>query len=321
VSAEALVIKAGIATTVQDLGRRGFGASGVPASGALDPLSIKLANLVAGNACDAAALEMLYSGVALEVRGGAIRVALGGANATIESRESARRELRAWHSALVQPGERLRVGAIRDSAAAYLAIEGGFDVRPVLGSRSTYVRGGLGGWNGRALRPADVLPLVQPHASERVERELAAPPRLESPAVLRVISGPHAARFTDDALRALLSSEYKVSTASDRTGLRLDGPALAHAGSYDLLSEGMVPGSIQVPGSRQPVILIADHATVGGYPRIATIISADLAAAGRLRIGSSIRFELVDAVQAKRARIEHEATYAQLAASIRDAAG
>jgi biotin-dependent carboxylase-like uncharacterized protein len=321
VSAEALVIKAGIATTLQDLGRAGFGASGVPASGALDPLSLKLVNLVAGNASDAAALEMLYSGVALEVRGGAIRVALGGADATIESHDGGGRELRAWRSALVRPGERLRVGPIRDSAAAYLSIEGAFDVRPVLGSRSTYVRGGLGGWKGRALRSGDVLPLVQAHASERVERELAALPRFGSPAVLRVIPGPHHTRFTHDALRALLSREYRVSTASDRTGLRLEGPALTHTGNYELLSEGMVPGSIQVPGSGQPVILIADHATVGGYPRIATIISADLAAAGRLRIGSSIRFSAVDAAEAQRARIEHEATYAQLAASIRDAVG
>ena len=252
----------------------------------------------------------------LEARGGAIRAAVGGAQATIETRSGATTALAPWHSVLVQPGERLRVGPIVDAAAAYLAVEGGFAIPPVLGSVSTYVRGALGGWHGRRLRSGDALPLVQRDAPGKPEQRLHETPDVAMPRILRVQAGPHADRFDPDAMTLFTQSEYTVTPASDRSGLRLEGAGLAHARGYDLPSEGVVAGSLQVPGSGQPVLLVADHPTVGGYPRIATIVSADLAAAGRLRIGATVRFAVVDAAGAARARDEAHATYSRIVASI-----
>ncbi|HYH42495.1 MAG TPA: biotin-dependent carboxyltransferase family protein [Burkholderiales bacterium] len=316
-TAEALIVKAGIATTVQDLGRVGYRACGVPHSGALDPLSLKLVNRVVGNPAGTGVLEMLYSGIVLEARGGAIRVALGGSEATIETSSGVTlRNVPRWQSTLVHAGERLRVGPIVDAAAAYLAFEGGFAIAPVLGSLSTYLRGELGGWRGRALRSGDVLPLAR-DALERTEQRLAEAPSVAMPRTLRVQAGPHLERFGRNALATFLERDYMVTPASDRSGLRLEGARLDHAQGYDLPSEGVVPGSIQVPGSGQPVLLVADHPTVGGYPRIATIISADLAAAGRLRIGASVRFSRVDAEEAARARDEAHAAYTRIADSLR----
>lgn len=314
--AEALIVKAGIATTLQDLGRVGYLACGVPRSGALDSLSLRLANLVVGNSVDTAALEMLYSGALIEARAAAFRFALAGANAIIESTSGeALRAVPPWQSAVLHRGERLRVATIVDASAAYLAIEGGFEIEPVLGSFSTYVRGRLGGWHGRALRAGDALPLREP-AVKRAERRLPHAPKIVSPKILRVQPGPHLDRFAADALECFLNSDYKVTSSSDRTGLRLEGRKLRHASDYDLMSEGVVPGSIQVPGSGQPVLLIADHPTVGGYPRIATVISADIPAAGRLRIGGTVRFTAVNDTDANRARLDAVESFARMAASV-----
>lgn len=296
------VLKAGIVTSLQDAGRAGLRAQGVPHSGALDTVALQLANHLVGNTPDEGALEMLYAGAALEARGGPVRVALACAEGVIVDAAGSRTALPAWQSATLQAGWQLRVGPIRDTAAAYLAVEGGFDVPPVLGSVSTYLRGALGGWKGRALEAGDVLPLRSAGVTAGRERRLAPAPALTAPRTLRVMIGPHEARFTRAALRALESSEYTVTPQSDRSGLRLEGAALAPAAGHDLLSEGIPPGSIQVTGAGQPVVLIGDHGTVGGYPRIATVISADIAAAGRLRIGSRVRFAVVNTDAAADAR-------------------
>lgn len=315
---EIVVLKPGIATTIQDLGRTGHRAYGVPQSGALDSVALKLANAVVGNAHDVAALEMLYSGVVVEARGGSLRAAVGGADAIIEGGAEQARRVQAWHSCIVHAGERLRVGAIRESAAAYLTIEGGFDIGPVMGSLSTYTRSQLGGWQGRALQRGDALPLTSSEATTRSERRLSLAPACSAPIVLRVLPGPHDDRFTQRSLVTFVQSEYTVTSASDRSGLRLSGAALEHVGGYDMLSEGVPPGSIQVPGSGLPVILIGDHPTVGGYPRIATIISADLAAAGRLRIGSCVRFCYVTPEEAAQAREQRRREFGALVSSIVD---
>lgn len=300
------VVRAGIHSTVQDAGRPRYRALGVPGSGALDAVALRLVNAVVGNPADSAVIEMLYSGMTIELSGGTARIAVGGAMAVIE-RNAAALALPAWHSALLHHGDRVRVAAPSQTAAAYLAVEGGYAIPAVLGSASTYVQGHLGGHQGRALRAGDELALAQPLALARHERRYATPPELVQPPVLRVIPGPQTAQFTDDALEELLSAPYRVAPASNRSGLRLEGPALQHTSGHDVLSEGVATGSIQVPGSGQPVLLIGDHPTVGGYPKIATVISADWPAAGRLRIGSPVRFALVDeatAVAARRAQRE-----------------
>lgn len=312
------IVKAGIASSIQDMGRLGYRAAGVPVSGGLDSDMLALANVVVGNARDEGVIEMLYSGVIVEACDGPLRLAIGGAQATIVRGDGATVTLPPWHSARLAAGERLRVDVIRDTAAAYLAVEGGFGVAPVLGSRSTHLRGGLGGWHGRTLKAGDLLPL-RALPADRTERRLRHPPALVMPKSLRVMMGPHAGRFRPAALETFLGSSYVVAAASDRSGLRLDGAHLAHAGGYDLDSEGVVPGSIQVPGSGQPVILVADAPTVGGYPRIATVITADLSAAGRLRIGATVRFTAVDHAQALQALHDRERTLAQSAGSLADA--
>lgn len=315
---EIVVLKPGIVTSIQDLGRKGYRAYGVPQSGALDPETLQLVSAVAGNAGDAAALEMLYSGVVVEARGGSVRAALAGADAIIEGVTHEEHHVPAWQSCTVRSGERLRVGPIKAGAAAYLAVEGGFDIAPVMGSLSTYTRSKLGGWHGRALQRGDALPLKLSDANTRRERRLSLAPSFAAPGMLRAIAGPHEDRFTQRSLAAFVENDYTVTSDSDRSGLRLSGPKLEHVSGYDLPSEGVAPGSIQVPGSGLPVILIADHPTVGGYPRIATIISADLAAAGRLRIGSRVRFCYVTSEEAADARAARQRELRALAKSVVD---
>jgi allophanate hydrolase len=310
------VLRAGIQATVQDAGRPGYRTLGVPGSGALDTVALHLVNALVGNHANCAALEMLYSGISLEVAGGTARIAVSGAAATIDRAGTGAIALPAWHSVLLQSGDRLRIATPADTAAGYLAVEGGFAVPNVLGSASTYVQGGLGGYDGRALRAGDSLTPAGPRALSRDERRYATPPSLTQPVALRVIPGPQTTHFAGDALDCLLSQQYHVTPASNRSGLRLEGPVLRHRAGHDLLSEGVATGSIQVPGSGQPVILLADHPTVGGYPKIATVISADWPAAGRLRIGSPVRFALADETAAAAARRAQQEWIAELVAAM-----
>ncbi|MGE5525689.1 MAG: biotin-dependent carboxyltransferase family protein [Rhodospirillaceae bacterium] len=306
------IVRSGIHATLQDAGRVGYRSLGVPVSGALDAAALHLLNALLDNPANTAAVETLYSGMTLELTAGTARIALAGATGQIERGGVAPIRIPAWHSVLLRAGDRLRIAAPSDTAAAYLAVEGGYAIPTVLGSASTYVQGALGGHEGRALRAGDVLALVQSDALPRAERRYAVPPDLAQPSVLRAMSGPQADRFADNALDRLISAPYRVTSASNRSGLRLEGPKLDHTAGHDLLSEGVATGSIQVPGSGLPVILVADHPTVGGYPKIATVISADWAAAGRLRIGSAFRFELVDepaAASARRAQRDSIANY------------
>jgi biotin-dependent carboxylase-like uncharacterized protein len=312
------VMKSGVHSTLQDLGRRGLRSYGVPGSGALDTVALRLANLLVGNPEGLAGIEMLYGGGTFEVTAGRAHIAIGGADTVIVTGNGESRPLPAWHSTVVCAGDRVRVGAVKTSAAAYLVVEGGFDLSPVLGSLSTSVRACIGVMGGRALRNGDALPLKLAEPAAARARSFGRTPLLELPAVLRVIPGPHEEWFTAEACDALLSESFTVSQTSDRSGLRLAGQILRHRAGYDLLSEGIPPGSIQVPGSGEPILLIADHPTVGGYPRIATVISADLPAAGRLRIGAAVRFAAVDEHAAARARSEQRAWLSDMAASVRD---
>ncbi len=172
-------------------------------------------------------------------------------------------------------------------------VEGGFDITPVLGSLSTYTRGGIGGIEGRALKAGDAIPLRLPAAPEREEQMLPSLD-LAPPKRFRVILGPQDDYFTEAGIATLLGATYTVTPATDRMGMRLDGPKLEHAKGYNIVSDGIAPGSIQVPGNGLPIVLLADRQTTGGYPKIATVISADLPALGRLVPGSKMAFEAVD---------------------------
>lgn len=306
------VLQPGLHTTVQDLGRVGFQRLGIPVSGALDAIALRAANVVVGNPQGTAGLEMAVLGPMLEVEARSVRVALGGGSGMIvEGLDGARREVPPLQSVRLLQGQKLRVGAIAGSAVAYLAVEGGLALPPFLGSLSTYVRAGFGGLEGRAIAAGDRLPLTAADIDARAELRLAAVD-LSPPESVRVVLGPQDDYFTRDAIAAFLGSAYVVTRDADRMGLRLEGGPLAHARGYNIVSDGIAPGSIQVPGSCQPIVLLSDRQTTGGYPKIATVISADLPRLGRLLPGMSIRFTAVSVVEAQAARRNLEAEMAAL---------
>lgn len=290
-----LVVAPGLATTIQDRGRPGWQRLGVPVSGALDVQALAAANVVVGNSPGEAALECLYQGCELVVEADSVRVAAAGAGVTLEIVEGSGKvsaRIEALESAMLLRGQRVRVRIGGLSMSAYLAVEGGIAVPTVLGSRSTYSRAALGGISGRALRSGDVVPLGQPIASSRAEMRL--PGVVLAPATeVRVVLGPQHDRFTSEAREVLANAFYRVLPASDRMGLRLSGARLAHTAGADILSDGIPPGAIQVPGDGLPIIMLADRQTTGGYTKIATVISADLPALGRIGPGAGLRFRVV----------------------------
>lgn len=295
----------GFHSTIQDDGRRGFQHVGVPLAGALDRDGYRLANALVGNGAGAACLEIMGSGPVFEVAANSVRVALiGGDSLLVDSNE---RPVPPGRSVRVRKGDTLRVKFGGEAACAYLAVEGGFDVPPCLGSRSTYSRAGFGGVSGRPLRSGDVLHGFSDDVAIRDEAACAAPRELGLDQPIRVVLGPQQDYFTDAAIAALLSGSYTITPASDRMGFRLAGPELQHKADYNIVSDGIVPGSIQVPGSKLPIILMADAQTSGGYPKIATVISADLPRLGVRGAGRSIRFEAVSREQAETiARAAHQ---------------
>ena len=310
------VIAPGLHTTVQDRGRSGYQDIGVPASGPLDCISFRLANALVGNPPDAPALEMLLQGPTLKVMAESVRIALVGCSAGIEMRSGDARIVPAGRSVRLARDEVFRIGALRDSVCAYLAIEGGPDVPMVLGSASTYVRGAIGGLQGRRLQAGDSVPLKLAGANVRAEYALPRPLELALEQPIRVVLGPQADHFTDSAVKTFLSSEYIVSPQADRMGYRLAGPALAHSKSYDIVSDGIVAGAIQVPGSGLPIVMMVDHQTIGGYPKIATVISADIPVVGRRKPGRPIRFAAVGVHAAELLRKEQEAAISGLISRI-----
>jgi biotin-dependent carboxylase-like uncharacterized protein len=215
-------------------------------------------------------------------------------------------------------GETLRIGRIA-GGACYLAVEGGFDLAPVLGSCSTYTRAGFGGLHGGRLQPGDRLPLARPAASPRRERRLPHPAAAERDRPLRVILGPQADHFTEEAIDALLSADFTVTPEADRMGLRLAGPKLTHIGRPEIATDGLATGVLQVPGSGHPIALLPDRHTSGGYPKICTVIAADLHRLGQAVPGTVLRFEAIAPEQARVALARLEAAIADLADLLREA--
>lgn len=304
-----IVLNSGPLATIQDLGRFGFQRYGVPVSGALDPVSLRLANAVAGNSQSAAAIEMVAAGAIFEVEGPSIRVALGGIGATLEITDGGvTRSFPAFRSVTVRHGETIAVLRPPLASCCYLAIEGGIDLPPVLRSHATYLRGGFGGLNGRALRAGDRLPLGLAEAKERTEAGLSQAIAFDDDAPIRVVLGPQADMMTDAAIDAFLTAPFTVSRESDRMGMRLDGPRLAHRDGYNIASDGIATGAIQVPGDGRPILLLPDRQTTGGYPKIATVASADIARVARRRPGDTLCFRAVSVHEAEVARREAETT-------------
>ncbi|WP_105974149.1 5-oxoprolinase subunit C family protein [Streptomyces geranii] len=276
------VVRAGALTTVQDLGRPGYAHLGVPRSGALDAPAAALVNRLVGNPPGAAVLETTLNGCSLRPRC-AVTVAVGGAPCpvTVDGRPAP------WGAPVrVSAGALLDIGTALSGVRTYVAVSGGVTVEPVLGSRSTDLLSGLG---PPPLTHGAVLPLgheIGVHARVDVAPQPAPPAEL----VLRVTVGPRDDWFTPTALRAFTTSTYRVSSASNRIGLRTEGPPLERAFPGELPSEGMVLGAVQVPPDGRPVVFLADHPTTGGYPVIAVVRTADLPAAGQATPGTPVRF-------------------------------
>jgi allophanate hydrolase len=305
------VLSAGMLTTVQDRGRVGHQRLGIPVSGALDLIALRVANLLAGNPDGMAALELSLLGPTLEVEAESVRVALCGTAAGIEVLAPEPARVPSLQSVRLVRGQRFRVAGFGDSAAAYLAIEGGLALAPILGSLSTHLRAGLGPLDGRTLQAGDRLPLALAGVEERPEVRLPSG-RLPGTrqARFRVVLGPQDDLFAREHIATFLSATYRVAKEADRMGMRLDGPALVH--TISIVSDGIAPGAIQVPAGGQPIVLLADRQTTGGYPKIATVISADLPALARLRPGAPVAFEAVSVAQAEAARRTLEAELARL---------
>jgi antagonist of KipI len=294
------VVKAGMLTTIQDLGRRGYQGLGVPVSGPMDVYSHRLANQLVGNAADAAALEITLMGPELVVDGD-VTCAITGADISvaIDGRPAPMNE-----PFTVRGGRSLKWGHRISGARQTLAVRGGFDVPVTLGSRATHLTSRMGPFGGRSLRPGDVLPIGD--APEHLHGVTGH--ALEVPlggARLRVLPAVHRDRFTEDAWGLLTHARFTISPQSNRMGYRLDGPVLTHAAAADILSEAMPLGAIQVPSSGQPILLLAERATTGGYATIGCVITADIPVAGQLAPGDWIEFDEVtrdDAIAALRRR-------------------
>jgi biotin-dependent carboxylase-like uncharacterized protein len=295
------VIAPGFHTTLQDQGRRGFQHVGVPVSGALDRNGYRLANALVGNAQGAACLEIIGSGPEFEVAGSSARIALvGSGSLEISGRDGPL--ISSGQTARLTRGEIVRVRLGGGAFCSYLAIEGGFEAPLCLNSRSTYTRAGFGGLSGRPLRSGDTLHGTIDDAAARAEVCLNDQRTLRLDQAIRVVLGPQDDYFTEDAIETLLSGAYSITPASDRMGFRLAGPLLEHKSDYNIVSDGIVAGSIQVPGSKLPIVLMADAQTTGGYPKIATVISADLPILGVRGAGCAVRFQSVSREEAEKIR-------------------
>lgn len=298
-----VVESSGLLTTVQDLGRPGFGPLGVSPSGAADPVALRLGNLLVGNQPGAAALEMTLLGGSFVFPEGAI-IALTGADfgATLDGSL-----MEMWATQAVSPGAKLIFGSTRNFARSYLAVAGGIQVKPFLGSASTHLLSGLGGFEGRALRKGDVLELGSPAKKILKRRILQSVLLVLKPRkILRVTDGPQADQFSEEVKQSFFRSTFRVSEESDRLGLRLEGPTLTAKHAGEMITEGVPLGAVQVTPSGQPIILFVDQQTTGGYPKIANVIGVDSHRLGQLRPRVEIRFERTSLTVARSLSIEKE---------------
>jgi antagonist of KipI len=298
-----LVEAPGLLTTIQDLGRPGNGVFGVSPSGAADSVAFRLANLLVGNAPNTPALEMTLLGGSFVFSDRAL-IAVTGADfaPTLDGCP-----LELWRAHEVSSGSKIVFGPTKDFARCYLAISGGVRVPLFLGSASTHLLSRLGGFHGRALRKGDVLPLGS-STHDLVPRRIPSENlhTLKPRKTLRVTEGPQVAFFSEEALHTFFHSKFLVTEQSDRTGLRLDGPAITCDSPAEMITEGAPLGAIQITPSGQPIVLFVEQQTTGGYPKIANVIGVDLHRLGQLRPRTDIRFERISLAVARSLWIEQE---------------
>lgn len=303
-----VILKPGALSTVQDSGRYGFQAAGVPPSGPMDGYSMSLANILAGNEPGAACIECTLGGLELRFESATI-FALAGADAPVFLDDQTAGMHRTLHA---RAGAVLRLGMASRGLRIYLAAGGGITVPKVMGSRATFQRGGFGGLNGRALAAGDILPLGLysglPGLPLGLPLGQALIPQFPPELTVRAIPSHEADSFTEAGLALFFSASYSVSQKSDRMGCRLEGPVIEHSAGADIISSGVQTGTVQVPGDGQPIVLMADRQTTGGYTRIAQVIRADLPLLGQARPGDRVRFMRSTPAEAAKAlalQVEH----------------
>jgi len=330
VSARIRIVSPGTLATIQDQGRFGYRRIGVPQSGVLHADLAWVANQLAENSVNTALIEFFFSGPTLHLEEGTVRLALTGDFSAELIRDKIKRTLKSWRTVTLEAGDTLQIGPVMSGKASYIAITGGLKLSPVMGSCSTYLRGGFGGLDGKKLLPDSILTVTQKTVESNPDHQLPRLSDLESlglmqsaskvdlPNRIRVIMGPQDDYFTAAARHDFLTGTYKVSRESDRMGSRLEGPTLVHHPDKkpEIISDGIVPGAIQVPGSGTPIVLLADGPTVGGYPKIATVSSVDLPRLAVMPPGSQIRFEAITPEVAEALLLAHRKNLVKLITTV-----
>lgn len=283
---EIAILRAGMQTTVQDLGRRGFRSQGVPLGGAMDRFALRVANLLVGNAEDAAALEITFTGPEIEF---AQEGWVSFCGACFEG-------VPTWRPVHVHAGERVRFGRRLEGCRSYMAVSGGLDVPRVMGGAGTYLAAAVGGFGGRALRDGDVLRSLParraPTEHWGIDQRML--PKYSREALVRSLPGANAAEFGD----RLYQGRFAVTPRSDRMGIRLQGAKVERSGGAEQLSAAVAPGTVQVPADGNPIVLMADAQTLGGYPRVAHIAAVDMPIAAQLAPGDHVRFASIALAEA-----------------------
>lgn len=303
------IIKGGLLTTVQDLGRKGYQRYGVSVSGVVDEYSCVIANILVGNDDGEAVLESTLMGPEIQfttdtviaVTGGDLSPCLNG------------KKLQRYRAVQVRKGDVLSFGDVVSGCRAYIAFAGGLDVKPVMGSRSTYVKAKLGGVEGRKLKDGDVIGLRDPKkAPKNIERRFIGIPELSNDHAVFVLMGPNDDAFTEKGIKTFLSSVYTVTNESDRMGCRLSGEKIEHVIDGNIITDGISFGAIQVPTSGEPIVMLSDRQTTGGYAKIACVTSASLPILAQCKAGDTVRFIKTDIESAEEAYIARKEFYREL---------
>ncbi len=291
------ILKPGVYTTIQDLGRYNYQKSGMTVSGAMDEFSLRVANILVGNREDEACLEATLLGPEIKFQGDAL-IAVTGANLVPMINNEA---MDMWSLVKVSEGDVLSFGTVKSGCRSYIAVAHGIDVPEVMGSKSTYVKGKIGGFQGRLLKADDEIKIGTANGESfaaiiKIPTEFI--PLYKKDNTVRVVMGPQDDYFTEEGITTFFNCPYEVTNEADRMGYRLSGTKISHKAGADIISDGITMGSVQVPGHGAPIIMMADRQTTGGYTKIATVITPDINIVGQLKPGDNIRFKSIDIVEA-----------------------
>lgn len=299
------VLKAGLLTTIQDAGRYGYRKDGIIVAGAMDAHAWKLGNMLVGNTAGEAGIECTLMGPFLLFEADQL-IAITGADLSAEVDGI---PVPMWRPLYIQKGAVLSFGQARSGCRTYLTVHGGFDLPPVLGSYSTYLRAGFGGWEGRALKTGDLIPFKSAAPDLPVRFNWSLSPKMYQQSqddIIRVVKGPEFDDFHEKSIAAVLTEKFKVSKEADRMGYRLEGVTLKLRKKEEMLSAAVAFGTVQVTAEGNAIVLMADHQTTGGYPRILQVVSVDLGKLAQFQTGDLLSFELITLAQAQALLISAE---------------